>query len=114
MKLTFPEHTREILPQLWRSASLTNEKVNQDTFPSSVAGSLSPRFRAAILYHRKAFGMEKGDPATIYMNIYSRHMKSLFPVLHIMAVLHEATLILRDPGEDELATAVQRLRRTRR
>jgi hypothetical protein len=85
------------------------ERRQTEEFPSAEPGFLSPSLKAAILRHRKPFHASSGDADTVYTNIYNRHVRPTFPVVHIMSVLHDAMRAATKPGEREVRDIIPRL-----
>jgi hypothetical protein len=109
--ITFQPHTEAMIPDLWQAAKSGQKargtRRDRGGFPTSMPGTLRSSFRAAILRHRKAFGVGSGDPDLDYKNIYNRHLRLLFPVLPIMSVLHSEFLrVKRDRPNVNLAEAL--------
>jgi len=100
----------EAVPNEWKGEPrLRPDRRRAEEFPPADPGCLSPSLKAAILRHRKPFHASSGDPDTVYTNIYNRHVRPTFPVVHIMSVLHDAMRAATKPGEREVIDIIPRL-----
>jgi hypothetical protein len=109
--IVLQSHTEKMLPDLWRSARTAVTPDRKAAPEISTIGSLSPSLRASILRHRKAFKAGAGDPNIECQNIYNRHLRTLFPVHHIMSVLYGAVLRIQKNDERAQADPIQMLLR---